>query len=534
MGGDFEAAPSKVQNGAWWTLASCMSIMLIAGTIYGFSFWSPALKYAYDFEQEQIEMLAVASHIGNYIVLDSGYITSKFGPVVGMGLGCTYASLGYFGLWLSIQIFPKQVPFAVLVLLCGLYGHGCGTIDNAVMTESLADFKAYKGNANGCIKAYYGLATATVAKIYEAIFAPNKAGFLLFLSLYAAGSGLVFVPIVQMTRGLVDESYRRVKKKFRILACGILVFAVYFFIVQISQDHITKKWKQIILITVVAGMASLFVLPFQRSRRRAAAREAAAGKVEEENGGSIEPVLSSVASELPPPRNVTGLEMLTYADFWIFIAICVVGQGNGLLFIGNASQILSALAGRDTSMESPAFVATIAIFNSLARLSFGYGSEYVKNRVERSWFLALAMCFLFVGYSMARVGGYALLWPAMAMIGFGYGGLWGVQPTMVFELFGPADYAFKYSCSTVAAAIGSIVFNDMIAGPVYEHNVGEGEKYCYTSSCFDTTFTVAGACDIPAILLAVWLVQRTKWVYNPDRLPGNDTSSDDSSPESDG
>mmetsp|Transcript_140371 Transcript_140371/g.448671 ORF Transcript_140371/g.448671 Transcript_140371/m.448671 type:complete len:542 (-) Transcript_140371:115-1740(-) len=526
MGGLIDARPSKVKGGAWWTLASSLSLMLIAGTIYGFGAWSPALKAAYNMEQETLDTMAVASHIGNYVVLDSGMLTAKFGTVFGMGLGCAYACIGYLFLWYSISIVPGQMPTALLVAACALFGHGCGTIDNAVMSQALSDFKDYKGYANGCIKAYYGLATATVAIIYEAVFRPNKSMFLLFLGIYSAVAGLALVPVVAKTKGLIDESYRTVKRKFRMLALGLMSFALYFFTIQIWRDMVSSKGWMIILASVGVGMASLFLLPVRKRRRKTVD-----DKSEEDAAisGEIDIALKAASVAAPPPRDVTGLQMLTYVDFWMFMFICVIGQGCGLVLLSNAAQILPALSGEEQDSVQTPFVAAIAVFNSLARLSFGMLSELVRGKVPRSWFLVAAVSFLTIGYTLLRFGGKSVLWPGAMMIGFGYGGLWGVQPAMVSELFGLSDFSFKYSCSAAAAAVGSLIFNEGFAGPIFEKNVKDRPEFpnCYDRSCFDQTFVVAASCGIPAIIVAVMLAIKTHWVYAAPPPEENESASDE-------
>merc|ERR1719223_1660076 len=101
---------------------------------------------------------------------------------------------------------------------------------------------------------------------------------------------------------------------------------------------------------------------------------------------------------------------------------------------------------------------------------------------------------------MLWVVGSSLLWVAAACIGFGYGGLWGVQPTIIGELFGMNDFSFKYSCSMASAAIGTVLFNEGIAGPIFDKNSEGRPEFpkCFSSVCFNTTFLVAIAACIPA------------------------------------
>mmetsp|Transcript_140372 Transcript_140372/g.448675 ORF Transcript_140372/g.448675 Transcript_140372/m.448675 type:complete len:543 (-) Transcript_140372:115-1743(-) len=527
MGGLIDARPSKVKGGAWWTLASSLSLMLLAGTIYGFGAWSPALRDAYSMDQDTLDLLAVASHIGNYVVLDSGMLTAKFGTVFGMCLGCAYACIGYSFLWFSLSIVPGQVPTALLVAACWLFGHGCGTIDNAVMTQALADFKDYRGYATGCIKAYFGLATATVSIIYEAVFRPDKSNFLLFLGIYSAVAGVSLVPVVAKTKGLVDEASRTVERKFRILAFGLMSFAIYFFVIQILRDMISSTGWMMILVSVGVGMASLFLLPI-RKRRRSINDDTSEEDVEKWSDISrLTAQAASVAAN--PPREVTGLQMLTYVDFWMFMFVCVIAQGCGLALLSNAAQILPALSGKEMDSVQTPFVAAIAVFNSLARLCFGMLSELLRGKVPRSWFLVAAVCFITIGFAVLRLGGEAMVWWGALLIGFGYGGLWGVQPAMVSELFGLSDFSFKYSCSAAAAAVGSLIFNEGFAGPIFEKNVKDRPEFpnCYDRSCFDQTFVVAASCGIPAIIVAVMLAIKTHWVYAAPPPEENESASDE-------
>jgi len=511
MAGHIASEPSRVQNGAWWTLASSMSLMLIAGTIYGFGAWSPALAEAYSLGQGSIDMLAVASHLGNYLVLDSGFLTAKFGTVFGMFSGCLYACAGYTFLYFSVEVFPGQVPFWCLVAACFVFGHGCGTIDNAVMTQALADFKEYKGYANGCIKAYFGLATATVATIYTAVFKPNQSDFLLFLGVYSGICALTLVPVVAFTKGMVAEPVQRVKSKFTLLTVGIVAFAFYFFVVQLEQEHISTTWWRCILVSVGLGMASLFLLPL---RSPSCFQRQPATEQDPADAGASESTGSEAVVQSAPAREVSGMQMLGHMDFWLFVFVCIVGQGVGLMFLSNAAQILPALVGHESNLQT-ALVATISVFNSLARLIFGSLSEMLRGKIARSWFLVAAILLLMIGYMILWVAGQQFLWIGAIFVGFGYGGLSGVQPTMIGELFGMSDYSFKYACSAAAAAIGSLVFNEGVAVPIFEMNAAGQPEFpkCFSSVCFDTSFLVAICACLPAIFVAVFLARRSRWIY---------------------
>jgi len=118
------------------------------------------------------------------------------------------------------------------------YGHGCGTIDNAAITELVADFPNHKGNVVGCMKCFYGMAAAVITVVYNAVFAPNQKGFLIFIGIYAAISGLALVPVIRHCKGRIQESNEWVSKKFKILAFSIIAVSFYILAVNCLKHQI--------------------------------------------------------------------------------------------------------------------------------------------------------------------------------------------------------------------------------------------------------------------------------------------------------
>mmetsp|Transcript_36379 Transcript_36379/g.89116 ORF Transcript_36379/g.89116 Transcript_36379/m.89116 type:complete len:538 (+) Transcript_36379:2-1615(+) len=507
-----------VQNGAWWTLSSAMMMMLVCGTVYAFGEFSSVFKEedGYNLSQTKVQLLALAANLGNYTVLDAGVIISLLGTTAAMAYGCIFACAGYLLLWWSVAFQNGDLQFWCLAVFCFLYGHGCGCIDNSCMSEALADFPDHKGNVVGCLKAYYGLASATIAIVYYAIFSPVETSFLLFLGVYSALMGGLFVPVVQKTKCKVEEPNEVVAGKFRLLTFGLLGFAILFCVVNALSPTIDKLpgtgrvvWIPV-LVVVCAGIGSIFLLarPGPRPERTP----------DFDLQGTPGDVTLAQAAARQPPRDTTGLGMLAQLDFWLLMVVLTVAQGAGLMFLNNSGQILPALEGHEDKARVTSFVAVISVFNSLGRLGYGNGSEAVKDRVSRPAFLVLSLVILTSCYALLSLLGDAMLWPAAVMVGVGYGGLWGVQPVIVSELFGPTDFGFKYACSNVAALMGSLCFGTLLAGGQFDRVATDrGESpYCYAPECFDVAFGVTAVCGVPALGVCVLLWARTRWVY--DRL----------------
>merc|ERR1711933_145946 len=158
-----------------------------------------------------------------------------------------------------------SVPYFFLLVFCLMYGHGCGSIDNAAMTESLGAFPNHKGNVVGALKGYYGLSTASITVGYNAVFTPDQKDFLIFLGVYAAISGLLLVPVIWRCKAPVNEPTERINRKFRIIAIVLVCFMLYILVVNTEKNEISKGVWLVILASVVLGSGSLFLLPLRCS-----------------------------------------------------------------------------------------------------------------------------------------------------------------------------------------------------------------------------------------------------------------------------
>mmetsp|Transcript_29006 Transcript_29006/g.66646 ORF Transcript_29006/g.66646 Transcript_29006/m.66646 type:complete len:539 (-) Transcript_29006:102-1718(-) len=518
-------ADEQGKGDAWWTLVSCMLLMLIAGTIYAFSEFSAVFKdtQGYHLDQTQVSLLALFASLGNYFVLDGGLVISRLGPVTALVCGVAFASSGYLALWISVVQFSGELHFGLLVFFCWVYGHGCGYIDSAVMTQLLQDFPGYRGNIVGCVKAFYGLATAIFAVAYEAVFAPTRSAFLCFIGLYSLIMGIIFIPVVKKSKAHVHGPRSRILRKFDMLTIGLVVAAIFVLAVSIAGPSIEKmEHKAIIwvpvLVTMFAGVCSLFLLT--RPSNFPPDGSVTAQTVGNRDSDFEPSEGSDRATEAPPPVDMTGWSTLLKADFWLLLFVLIVSQGSGLLILHEAAQIMPAVLGKDTESVT-GFVAMISCFNSLGRLSFGNGSELLLAQgVPRTVFLIASTVLLALVHLILAVSSSGLvLWVGGAVAGFAYGGLWGVQPVIVMELFGPTDYGFKYTCSAMAAGIGFLIFGTALAGTLYDAKaVARGESpNCYSSECFSTAFVVTFLSALPAVFAGIVLWRRTASVYDEIR-----------------
>jgi len=140
-------------------------------------------------------------------------------------------------------------------------------------------------------------------------------------------------------------------------------------------------------------------------------------------------------------------------------------------------------------------------------------------RISRIWFLVLSCLLLSVSYWFIVLLGREALWISGAIIGAAYGGLWGVQPVIVAEIFGPRHYGVKYACSAIAALAGQVIFAQEITATLYDREtqrLGTGNS-CLQASCFRTSFMIIASCGLVSVLVGLGLHWRTRHVYNQIR-----------------
>merc|ERR1711933_641985 len=111
--------------------------------------------------------------------------------------------------------------------------------------------------------------------------------------------------------------------------------------------------------------------------------------------------------------------------------------------------------------------------------------------------------------------GAACLWPAAALVGFAYGALWGLQPAMAQDLFGPRDFGVKYSFTASAAFLGSFLFSDLLAGGLYDREQEQlgTASGCFSPVCFAAAFGYTGLSALLGVALSALLAHRVAPVY---------------------
>jgi len=484
-------APQNVlSNGAWWTFCAGSFTCFLTGFTYTFGEWSPVVKTSFRYSQAQLDTLALAKDLGNFISMDAGYTTNRFGAHVSVAVGTLVLASASVLIFLSLG---RDVPFAAMIVLFAIFGHSMGFCDNAGITTSVRNFPRNKGSAVGLMKAMEGLTAAVINTVFFSFCSDQQLNlFPLWIAGITLATGLFAVPMIAMANRPVEEEESRVAFKFRILTGALLVYTAFCGIVVDRKAYILP----VALVAVLAPFG-LFLLT-------------AKGSVPDVQ------ILQDHAPQRSHRPDVSAWEMLFRMDFYLLFYVFMAVQGAGLLLSNNFSQIVKA-ASNDPKASTAGYLTVFSIFNTCGRIFIGFGSEALKGRLNRPWFLAISGSLMTAAFLLLQLG-ESLLALCAGLVGFALGGSFALQAVVLEEVFGPKDLPIKYSCCFCAACFGSLVLSDLVAGFLYDTEAEkQGRAICLGTSCFGTTFTLAACCNVLAVLCIVAVALRSKetyWILN--------------------
>jgi len=472
------------RNGAWWTFCAGSFTCFLTGLTYTFGVWSPVVKKAYSYSQAELDTLALAKDLGNFICMDAGLVTNRYGPHVSVAAGSLVLTLSCIAIYLAIG--SGSVPFPLMIILFGLFGHSMGYCDNAGISTSVKNFPEHKGSAVGLMKAMEGLTAAVVGTVFYSISSDEDLeAFPLCMAFLASGVGVCSAPAIAFTNSLVKEDADTVSKKFFCLTVALLAYTAFCAVVAYN-----KAYTMPVALVVALLPCGLFLL-------------ACRGRVAEST------VNAATSIERP---NVSAWEMLHSVDFYLLYFTFVSLQGSGIMFSNNFGQIVKSVCGNPAA-SSGIYVSIFSIFNTFGRVFIGFGSESLKERLNRPWFLVGSSALMSLGLAVLEMGEDFLGFSAGA-VGFALGGTFALQAVVTEEIFGPEEMPVKYSYSFTAASVGSLLLSDLLAGVLYDAEAHrQGQSVCLGGSCFGVTFAVTSLCCAVAALSVATVAIRSRGTY---------------------
>ncbi|KAK9856767.1 hypothetical protein WJX84_006938 [Apatococcus fuscideae] len=186
----------------WLTFSAAAALELVAGVIYAFSIYSPALKESLNISQTQLQGLGTAIGAGGFFAFIPGLLYDaniskypKWTPRLIGAMGVIAHVFGYLSLWLAAT---ERVSFQYwqLVAICLLASNSIVWLDTCLLATNIRNFPFEKGTIAGILKGFLGLSASICTTIYVGLFKPDQQAFLLFLALFPAALGSLALPLV--------------------------------------------------------------------------------------------------------------------------------------------------------------------------------------------------------------------------------------------------------------------------------------------------------------------------------------------------
>lgn len=156
-------------------------------------------------------------------------------------------------------------------------------------------------------------------------------------------------------------------------------------------------------------------------------------------------------------------QMLKTKQFYLIVITFAFGAGAGLMSIGLMKLWpMEAMQANGISKEVAAAAATMAmavffaLFNGLGRILWGMISDKMGRKPSIAIMMLTQGVFVIMFQWMA--GNQFTLYFFAVLIGFNYGGLFSLFPTITADVFGNRNFGQNYGWVFLAYAIGGIIF----------------------------------------------------------------------------
>lgn len=207
------------------------------------------------------------------------------------------------------------------------------------------------------------------------------------------------------------------------------------------------------------------------------------------------PTVTSTAQKPAGLVNYSSGEMLRTRQFYLIVLTYAFGAGAGLMSIGLMKLWpMEAMEAKGISTEVAGAAATLAmaiffaLFNGLGRILWGTISDKIGRKTSIAIMMATQGIFVILFQWMA--GAQVSLYIFAVLIGFNYGGLFSLFPTITADIFGNKNFGQNYGWVFLAYAIGGIIF------PILGGKLGDLGN-------FPLAFTIIGVLCFVAVITIV-------------------------------
>jgi OFA family oxalate/formate antiporter-like MFS transporter len=210
--------------------------------------------------------------------------------------------------------------------------------------------------------------------------------------------------------------------------------------------------------------------------------------------GYIPPASEAAASTKLSAVDWSAPEMLGTGQFYGLVFLFIGAAQSGLLVIANAAPLLNATAGHLAFFAANAWL--LASFGGLVNATGRVGTGFYSDRIGRSNAYVVngvvsALC-LFLTPTIIASGSVPLLFLAVGVAYWQYGGALALMPAFTADFFGPKNMGFNYGF--VFLGWGVAFFVPQAAGYIKD-----------ATGSLDAAFYLSGAILVAAVLLSLVL-----------------------------
>ncbi|MCL1829244.1 MAG: OFA family MFS transporter [Oscillospiraceae bacterium] len=183
-------------------------------------------------------------------------------------------------------------------------------------------------------------------------------------------------------------------------------------------------------------------------------------------------------------RDISSKEMLKTSGFWLMFAIFAFSSSSGLMIIAHAAKIAQVQAGWEGGFL---LVIVLNLFNMAGRFLGGAISDKIGRLPTLRIILAVQ------ALNMALFGSYSAVFgmaAGIAAVGFCYGTVFAVMPTLTADLFGLLNFGSNYGTLYLAWGIGGII-GPMAGAVIYD-----------ATFAYSAAYIIAGALSAVSLVLA--------------------------------
>ncbi|NLC06548.1 MAG: OFA family MFS transporter [Syntrophomonadaceae bacterium] len=192
--------------------------------------------------------------------------------------------------------------------------------------------------------------------------------------------------------------------------------------------------------------------------------------------------------------NQSPREMILDPMFYVLWILYVMGAVAGLMIIGHASPIGQKVIGLSVAQATGA-VSILSLANTSGRIFWGMVSDKLGRYVALAMLYATSAASMFYLTTVTTFPSFII---SICLVGLCFGGLLGIFPTIVADMFGlkylSQNYGIMFSAFSMAGVIGPI-----LAGKVVEASGG-----------YNQAFVVAAVMGCIGIALTLIIQQQLK------------------------